>query len=136
MKKWRIEYCDTYQASPMSFWVHRHLDQPVWRDATRFEPPLPRPVAGRGYAILVVSFLQTELKFASVEEAEQFLSVIRQTNLPTSSQLTALRGTERGPNSHWLSRLPAEIKAWRKREKLIPIIQAALQEYKAALNKN
>ena len=39
--------------------------------------------------------------------------------LPTSIELSTKRTGSKGPNSHWLSRLPAKTKPWKYREKLI-----------------
>ena len=49
MKKATVVYLPEYQPTPVSFWAHRHLDADAWVNATRFEPPLPGPVAGRGW---------------------------------------------------------------------------------------
>ena len=131
MKKWRIEYSDAFKPSPLSFWVHRNLDGESWLRATRYEPGLPKPVPARGFPILIVDVAGVELRFSSVEEVEHFLAVVGQKNMPTPSRLSRQRHTSHGPNAHWLSRLPAELKPWRKREKLVPIVQSALKELKA-----
>ncbi|GAL76230.1 hypothetical protein JCM19275_636 [Nonlabens ulvanivorans] len=39
--------------------------------------------------------------------------------LPTTMELSSKRPGRKGPNSHWLSRLPAKTKPWKYREKLI-----------------
>lgn len=131
MKKWRIEYRDKYTPTPMSFWVHRHLDQEVWIYSEEFEPSLPKPIPCKGYPMLIVNALGIELVFASIEEAEHFLNVISQKNMPTSQQLARQRIDNYGPNTHWLSRLPSGLKPRRKREKIIPLIKAGLDDLKA-----
>ena len=131
MKKWRIEYRPEFQPSPLSFWVHRHLDGDSWLDATRYEPSLPRPVAAKGFPVLIIDAFDTELRFSSIEEVEHFLAVIGLKNMPTATQLSRQRTTDYGPNAHWLSRLPAGLKPWRKREKLVPIVRSALSDLKA-----
>ena len=123
MARWHIEFSEKYLSSPVSFWVHHHLDHEIWADATRFEPPLPRAIVGKGFPRLVIDAFGTELQFSSHEEAEHCHHVLSQKNLPTSRQLTLQRQTSLGPNSHWLSRLPPELKPWRKREKLLPILR-------------
>lgn len=130
MKKWRIEYRPRYTKTPLSFWVHRHLDHDVWHYATQFEPELPKAIPGKGYPLLVVNTLGIELEFASVPEVEHFLEVIGRKNMPTTQRLSMQRSNNYGPNRHWLSRLPSSMKSWSKREKIIPIIESALSEFK------
>ncbi|WP_432459287.1 hypothetical protein [Agarivorans sp. QJM3NY_25] len=130
MKKWRIEYRVEYTPSPLSFWVHKHLDSEVWSNATKFDPPLPRSIPCKGFPVLVINALGVELEFSSIEEAEHFLDIISKKNMPTSLQLSNLRGGSYGPNGHWLSRLPARLKPWVKREKIIPIIKGGIREFK------
>ena len=130
MKKWRIEYRPCFTATPMSFWVHKHLDHEVWLYASEFEPPLPKPIPCKGYPFLIVSVPGTELMFASVEEVEHFLEVMRQKNLPTTYQLSLQRIDNHGPNSHWLSRLPAALKPWSKRVRMMPVVEKALVAFR------
>ena len=131
MKKWRIEYEPEYTPGPMSFWVHKHLDSEIWSDATEFEPSLPKGIPCKGFPVLLVNALGVQLRFSSVEEAEHFLEIISMKNMPNSLQLTARRNAKYGPNNHWLSRLPASLKPWRKREKIIPIIVDGLSEFRS-----
>ncbi len=131
MKKWRIEYREKYTKTPLSFWVHKHLDHEVWIYAKKFEPSLPKAIPGKGFPVLVVNALGVELEFSSIDEAEHFLSVISRKNMPTSTQLSRQRTDKLGPNRHWLSRLPSKIKPWSKREKIIPIIERGISELKA-----
>ena len=77
MKKWRIIYQSEYTPTPLSFWVHKHLDHEVWRQATQFEPELPKAIPCKGFPILIVEAHGFELEFASLPEVEHFLSVIR-----------------------------------------------------------
>lgn len=132
MKKWRIEFTPQYTETPLSFWVHRNMDHDVWGYAKIFDPTLPKPVPCKGYPLLIVHALGHELKFASVAEVDHFLAVIGQKNLPTSSKLSRQRTPNYGPNRHWLSRLPSAMKPWSKRSQLIPILEAALVEFKKA----
>ena len=132
MSKWRIEYRDEFKGTPVSFWVHKNLDDMVWTQANRFDPPLPAPVADKGYRYLVVDALGTELEFASVEEAEHVLSVLSQKNMPSTTQLSRERTASYGPNRHWLSRFPCKLKPWSKRQKLIPLIEGGIHELKSA----
>lgn len=131
MKKWRIEFSHHYKPSPLSFWVHRHLDSDVWQQASQFEPGLPQAVPLKGYPVLWVDALGIELRFSSIAEVEHFLEVIRLKNMPTPLQLSQRRDAPYGPNGHWLSRLPAKLKPYRKREKIIPIVEEGLKQLKA-----
>jgi len=126
VSRWRITYEPRYRPTPVSFWVHRHLDDAVWADALTFDPPLPKAIPGKGFPRLIVDAFGTELRFASPEEARHVRHVLAQRVLPTSTRLAAARGTSRGPNAHWLSRLPADLKEWRKREKLLPILDQGI----------
>ena len=130
MSKWRIEYRPEYQRTPMSFWVHKNLDGDAWIRSKNFDPPLPEAIPCKGFPCLVVDALGTELTFASIEEAKHFLDVIGQKNMPTTEQLSRQRTEAKGPNSHWLSRLPAGLKPWSKRQKIIPIMEAGIRALK------
>ena len=130
MKKWRIEYRLKYTETPLSFWVHKHLDHEVWSYAKEFEPPLTRAIPCMGYPLLIINIFGVELEFASVAEVEHFLAVISQKNMPTTQQLSKQRTHNFGPNRHWLSRLPSCLKPWSKRERIIPIVESALKEFK------
>ena len=130
MKKWRIEYRPKFTETPLSFWVHKHLDHEVWRHANKFDPDLPRAIPGKGYPVLIVNAMGIELEFSSVAEVEHFLSVLSQKNMPTAQQLSLRRTAKYGPNSHWLSRLPSCIMPWTKRARIIPIVEGALNEFR------
>ena len=130
MKKWRIEYNSNYTETSLSFWVHKHLDHEVWSYAKKFEPVMPKAIPCKGFPMLILNVLGVELEFASVAEVEHFLSVISQKNMPTTQRLSRQRTNNYGPNRHWLSRLPSDIKPWSKRERIIPIVENALNEFK------
>ena len=42
MSKFNIVYNKEYQSSPLSFWVHHHIDSEVWENATKYEPELAK----------------------------------------------------------------------------------------------
>ncbi len=126
MSRWRIEFLSEYRETPVSFWVHRHSDHDVWAEATEYDPPLPKPIPAQGYPRLIVDAFGTELHFASIEEARHVREVLAQKHLPTTIRLSSLRQSGRGPNSHWLSRLPGHLKPWRKREKLVSLLDAGI----------
>ena len=130
MNKWRIEFTEKYKSSPLSFWVHKHLDCDVWSQATQYDPVLPKVIPAKGFPTLVVDALGFELEFSSIEEVYHFLDIVRQKNMPTSTQLSNKRGVTYGPNGHWLSRLPAKLKPWSKRENYIKTVEEGLAEFK------
>jgi hypothetical protein len=57
-------------------------------------------------------------------QLDHVIDVLSRKPLPTSRQLSLRRGARFGPNGHWLSRLPAELKAPRKRAKLVQVLRA------------
>ena len=135
MKRWRIEFTEKYQPGPMSFWVHLPVDNAVWYGATQYEPPLPQAIPGKGFPVLYVNVFGVELQFASPEEVGHFLTILSQKNMPTSLRLTQQRGADYGPNNHWLSRLPAKLKPWRRRQRFIPIVERALHDFQLVTGK-
>ncbi len=131
LKKWRIEFNSDYRPTPLSYWVHQQPEGEVWAHADRYEPGLPHAVAGKGYPLLIVETRWGTLRFASAAEIVHFLEVIGQRHLPTTRQLSRLRGRDAGPNSHWLSRLPGRIKSWKARENLMPTLRGGLKAFEA-----
>nr|WP_042296787.1 hypothetical protein [Nonlabens ulvanivorans] len=57
--------------------------------------------------------------FTSEAQFEEFKTIMARKLLPTTMELSSKRPGRKGPNSHWLSRLPAKTKPWKYREKLI-----------------
>lgn len=104
-----------WHRSPLAFWVH----VPLPGHPQQFEPPAPLPIPHRGYACLRVQFGQHDLQFTSPAQLDHFIEVLATRPLPTSRQLSARRGSSYGPNGHWLSRLPAQLKSPRQREQLV-----------------
>ncbi|NJO92243.1 MAG: hypothetical protein HC831_27190 [Chloroflexia bacterium] len=49
-------------------------------------------------------------------------------HLPSTIELSNKRGTGYGPNNHWLSRLPGNIKSFAKREKIVKALVKAKDE--------
>lgn len=131
MKRFWIEYSSTWTSGPMSFWVHKHLDGDSWARATQFAPPLPKPLPGRGYSTYFVEFRDVRLRFASTDEIRACVDTLERRVLPTTRALSAVRGTELGPNSHWLSRLPSALKPWRTRQVLTAYLRTILAELAA-----
>lgn len=115
-KDWRL--------APVAFWVH----VPVPGAVGVLEPPAPQAVPHKGFAFLRVEFDGHELLFSAPAQLDHFIEVLASKPLPTTRQLSARRGLAVGPNSHWLSRLPAALKSPRKREKLVQALMAVRAE--------
>lgn len=131
MKNIRITYEAEFVSGPMTYWVHRQLDDVPWIYSENFEPQLPKPVKGLGYANCYVEFNGFEFRFCSIEELKEAIRVLSQKNLPTTDRLSEGRGC--GPNSHWLSRLPASVKSWRYREKAVKYLEEALVQFQKSI---
>lgn len=125
MKKWEITYHPKFPDTPISFWVYTQIDNPIWLRATLFDPPLPKPVPGKGFARLTVHIFNMDIYFASIEEVDHFLNIFSRKNMPTTQQLSRVRTAMYGPNRHWLSRFPAHLKSWKKREKIVELVHVA-----------
>ena len=119
----------------MTFWVHHKIDPNQGSDIDNFEPPRSKIIGGKGYPLVHIHYLGVELIFSSKEEIEHAIEILGTKNLPTTSALSAKHTLSVGPNSHWLSRLPAHLKPWNKREKLIPQLQKAKEVFCAAYDK-
>lgn len=109
-----------WRSAPLAFWVHI----PVPDVPQQWNPPAPREIPHQGYAWLCVEFEGHELHFSSPAQLDHFIDVLSSHALPTSRQLSSVRGLPAGPNGHWLSRLPAALKSPRKRAKLVQVMEA------------
>lgn len=128
MKSHTILYHDAFTATPLSFWVHTNLDHEIWMHATDFDPPLPKPVPGKGWPMLTVAHNGLDLAFASAQELHHFMQVIAQNPLPTADQLSKSRGTGLS-TLHWLSRLPASAKSAPARKALFDYLIEIAPEF-------
>ena len=126
MKKRWITYNEDWHDGPMTYWVHIEADGRSWHEASRFEPPLPTRVPGKGFARFHVEFNGCIFEFASLDELRACIDTLGQKLLPTTIRLSRGRGGEMGPNSHWLSRLPPKAKPWRYREPAVLYLQKSL----------
>ena len=122
MKKYWITYSDTWKNSPLAFWVHIPLGGEFYEDSTIFNPAAPQKEL-EGYPIYNFELDGFIFEFSSKEQIEHFIEILTQRVMPTSRALSEKRGAEVGPNSHWLSRLPAKTKSYRYREKLVKYIK-------------
>lgn len=117
----RIEYRDKPILTPITPWVHRGVDAMYWK-ATVFDPPMPRPVHGKGYPVWFVDHRGRSLVFASPEEIAHVIDVLSRKVLPSSRELGQ---PYLAVNSHWLSRLHASFKPWKVRQELVKKLKAA-----------
>jgi hypothetical protein len=102
-----------WRHAPLAHWVHADS--------------APAPVPHRGYVWLHVPCGSIDMQFSSGAQLAHCIDVLARKPLPTSRQLSALRGSGAGPNGHWLSRLPGALKAPARRARLIKLLRAAQQ---------
>jgi hypothetical protein len=121
--KFPIAYVNDWNQTPGAYWVHI----PIPNSDGEYSPSAPKPILEKGYAILHVSFGAHDLEFCSAAHLQHYIDVLSQKLLPTTMQLSAQRGTGAGPNGHWLSRLPAELKPYSKRMLLVKKLTAAAE---------
>lgn len=135
MKRHWIEYTDNFQLSPMTIWVHRGQKGKPWFEnkPDEYSPPLPKPVPGLGYANFQVEFDGMNFQFSSLTEMDELIRVFSMKNMPSSTRLSQKTGEKVGPNQHWLSRLPAETKAWKYREPAVEYLKKARKEFSNSL---
>lgn len=126
--KWHFEFIPDWRDEPMAYWIHVENDAKPWLQALSFDPPAPRPVAGRGFAVLCVEVGAFTFRFSSPEQLRACMSTLSAKPLPSSLALSARRPGGAGPNSHWLSRLPARIKSPKSRAKAVEALRRAQEE--------
>jgi hypothetical protein len=115
-----------WRTAPMAFWVH------IPEAAGAWVPPAPTLIPHHGYAFLHVDVGDVDLQFSAMPQLEHFIDVIGRKPLPTSRQLSVRRGGAAGPNSHWLSRLPARLKSPKFRAVLARELQTIRQQIVAS----
>jgi hypothetical protein len=130
MSKWELKYFPERVKSPVSYWVHKGVneEQLFYQNCVEFEPEFPSKDPVKGFPFLIVRVLSVELQFASMYELEHVIEILSMKHLPTTIELSDKRGTGYGPNNHWLSRLPGEIKSYTKREKIVKALIKAKDE--------
>lgn len=121
MSKWELKYYPERLKSPVSYWVHKGVneEQTFYQNCVEFDPCFPPKDPEKGFPFLIVCVLGIELKFASMHELEHMIEILSMKHLPTTIELSNKRGTGYGPNNHWLSRLPGDIKSNVKRKKIV-----------------
>jgi hypothetical protein len=111
-----IEYVANWYHEPMAFWVHRSIGS---GKTTTFDPPAPPQIGRKGFAVLCVESGRFVFRYSSLEQLDECVRVLSLKPLPTSRHLSLKRGASVGPNSHWLSRLPASIKTPKMRARCV-----------------
>ena len=133
MKRHWIDFSETQTDSPMTYWVHRPVGEfRNWRDAVDFVPPRQLPVPGKGYPLFKVEVDGFIFEFSSLAEMRECIKILEQKLLPRTIDLSAEHGTGMGPNSHWLSRLPSNVKSWKYREGAVKYLHKALLKFATA----
>ena len=120
---YRIELRPDWREAPLAFWVHKEIPAGGWRNAASYEPPAPAAIGRSGFRFLVVTYGAQTLEFSSNAQVDHFVDVLSRNPLPTTRRLSSDRGTAAGPNSHWLSRLPASLKSAKQRTALVETLR-------------
>ncbi len=123
-----FDYVADWRCAPMAYWVHVEQDGKHWQQADAFDPPAPRRIPGKGHRVLWIEVRDETLVFSSPAQLREFVAILSMKPLPSTRRLSMLRATGHGPNSHWLSRLPAWIKARPFRERTLPRIARLADE--------
>lgn len=113
-----------WRVAPLAFWVH----VPVDGSATEYAPPAPAAILHKGFVFLHVDVDGVDLAFSSLAQLNHFIDVMDAKPLPTSRQLSRKRQSPIGPNSHWLSRLPARLKTPKERAKVVGKLRAVREQ--------
>jgi len=118
--RFRFTYEPDWRSAPMAYWVHL----PRLDAKDECDPPAPKPVPHEGYRFLRFEFGEHELLFSAPAQLDHMIEILVKKPLPTSRQLSSVRAKGVGPNGHWLSRLPAELKEPKSRERLVRHLRA------------
>lgn len=109
--------------TPVSRFVHRPLDG-AFHTATRFDPPFPPPVAGKGHPCWILEERGHELCFASPEEMAHVAEVLGPRVMKRPREL----GREQhAVNSHWLSRMDKAWLSWKVRQEIVRKLRDELE---------
>ncbi len=122
-KHW-IEYRPDWRTEPMAYWVHIEQGNEPWRDARDFLPPAPKAEGRKGFPVLCVEVAGMTFRFSSRDQLLECIRVLALKPLPTTRRLSALRGSDFGPNGHWFSRLPGNVKSPKVRAQVVRCLLA------------
>jgi hypothetical protein len=118
MKVW-MEYRPERVHSPLSYWMHCPVDSDNWFSANEYDPSMPKQVPGRGWPIYLVEHRGRQLYFASHDEIDHAIDVLRRELLPTTQDLAERAGWPHFQHGHWLTKLSKFRKLWKIRKVLI-----------------
>ncbi len=107
----------------MTFSVHKPLGLKRgwgWETAAEYDPPMPGPVAGKGYPVFFVEFDGFTFQFASLHELDVCVEVL---------------GKKALPNNHdkWFAKLPGEVLPWRYREPAVAFLVECREHFESEL---
>nr|AAK28600.1 hypothetical protein [uncultured bacterium] len=90
-------------------------------------PTRPEMDGKLGYPVLCIESCGMIFQFTSREQLDTCIKTLSTRPLPSSRRLAAIRGGA-GPNAHWLSRLPANVKSPKGRQQAIEDLSAVALE--------
>jgi len=122
MAKYWLEYTEKYEESPLSFWVHKPIDADIWKDANKFDPPLPNKIIGKGYKIYKIEYKGCEFCYSSLEEIEHCISVLGNKVLKTTRELANNSWVKGYQHLHWLTKWPGNHKSYKDRQEMIKLL--------------
>jgi hypothetical protein len=122
MAKYWLEYSEEYKESPLSHWVHKPLDADIWRNASTFEPPLPKKHIDKGYIIYKIEHRGCVFRYSSVEEIEHCIFVFSEKALKTTRELALNSWVNGYQHKHWLTKWPGHLKSYKDRKKIIKLL--------------
>ena len=128
MSKTTVSYAKEKKASPLSFWVHKPVENGIpWLQASKYDPPLPAAIVGRGYPVYKIEYRGHELIFISAAEIMHCMEVLSHKVLPSTFELANASGYADYQHTHWLATWPGEIKSWKDRQEIIRHLEALLE---------
>ena len=132
MKKWRIEYNKDRKFSPISWWVHKSIDESTqineWRESKCYKPEFPKKVVLKGFPYLFVKVGEFELEFASSYEVKHCMEILEQKHLPCTKNLICQGSTTYSSFNHWLAIYPSDLQSWKKRQHTVKLLKNTLAE--------
>jgi len=132
VKRHYVKYTQQWDPGPMGYWVHRRIRETLNGPITAYGKPLPRPVPGKGYPHYHVEVDGFTFEFASLDELDACADLLGRKQIRSTYALTRDRGV--GPGSHWLSKLPGEVKPWRYRDKATRYMRRAQREFERGID--
>jgi len=128
MKKYEVGYSRYWHNYPIAYWVHIEKDNKPWRDSVEYSPPSPKKDYNGIYKIYKIEINGFTFVFFSIDQLEHCIEILSMKLLPATITLSEKRPGNMGPNSHWLSRLPAKVKPWSYREKAVKYLKKVREE--------